>query len=66
MAEAVGLARKFHDVPFVRKPPDQCVRHFLILEYIILPLSLIVLLDEAIRGAVSYLLLSSIPSKASL
>src|SRR6266702_3077430 len=38
-------------------------RHFL--EYIIMPLSLIVWLVEAIREAVSHLLLSSIPSRAS-
>lgn|SRR6266567_1597618 len=30
MAEAVGLAHKFHDVTFMREAPDQCVRHFLI------------------------------------
>lgn len=30
MTEAVGLADKFHNVPFVREPPDQRVRHFLI------------------------------------
>jgi hypothetical protein len=36
-----------------------------LLEYIIMPLSLIVWLVEAIREAVSHLLLSSIPSRAS-
>lgn len=35
------------------------------LEYLIMPLSLIVWLVEAIREAVSHLLLSSIPSRAS-
>src|SRR2546425_8487249 len=35
-----------------------------LLEYIIMPLSLIVWLVEAIREAVSHLLLSSIPSRA--
>jgi hypothetical protein len=35
------------------------------LEYVIMPLSLIVWLVEAIREVVSHLLLSSIPSRAS-
>src|SRR5712692_6942273 len=30
MAEAVRLAHKFDDVTFMRKPTDQCIRHFLI------------------------------------
>jgi hypothetical protein len=38
----------------------------IILEYIIMPLSLIVLLAEAILGGAQYLLLSNIPSRASL
>ena len=30
MAKAVRLADKFDDVTFVREPPDQRIRHFLI------------------------------------
>jgi hypothetical protein len=51
MAEAVGLAYKFDDVSFVCEPPDQRVCHFLILECVIMPFSLIVLLVEAILEA---------------
>ena len=52
MAEAVRLTHKFDNVTFMREASDQCIRHFLVLECVIMPFSLIVLLVEAILGAV--------------
>ena len=54
------------DLRMMQEPVEQRRGEDLILEYIIMPLSLIVLLVEANLGAVSYPLLSNIPSRASL
>ena len=59
--EAHPVLDRFQDSRMLENLSKGC--HFL--EYIIMPLSLIVWLVEAIREAVSHLLLSSIPSRAS-
>ena len=66
LTEAIGLSNEFKDVCFMRQPIKKRIGHDFILEYIIMPLSLIVLLAEATLGGMRYLLLSSIPSRASL
>jgi hypothetical protein len=66
LTNAERLAKKFEDVRPVRQPVQQRSRQMFLLECVIMPLSLIVLLVEAILGAVSYLLPLNIPSRAFL
>ena len=54
------------DLGMMQEPVEQGGGQDLILECVIMPLSFIVLLVEAILGAVYYLLPSSIPSRTSL
>ena len=51
LAEAIGLTDKLKDMPFAGQPIQQCSRHDLILECVIMPFSLIVLLVAAILEA---------------
>ena len=66
LTKPIGLPHELEDVRFMGQAVEQCCRHPLILECVIMPLSLIVLLVEAILGAVSHLLLLNIPSRACL
>ena len=66
MAIAVGVTDELNDPSLVREPVEEGRRHDLVLECVIMPLSLIVLLVEAILGDVQHLPLSNIPSRACL
>lgn len=66
LAKAVGFPHELDDMRFVGQAVKQRCHHPLILECVIMPLSLIVLLVEAILGAVSHLLQLNIPSRACL
>jgi hypothetical protein len=66
VAIAIRLAHKLNDPSFVREAVKKGCGEGGILGCVIMPFSLIVLLVEAILGAVSHLLLSNIPSRACL
>ena len=63
---AVAATIDGDDLRMMQEPVEQRRGEDLILECVIMPLSLIVLLVEAILGAVLHPLLSNIPSRAYL
>ena len=66
LTKAERLPKKFEDVRPGRQPVQEGRGQMFLLECVIMPLSLIVLLVEAILGAVSYLPPLNIPSRACL
>ena len=52
LTEAIRLSHKLKNVPFMSQPIQQGNGHFIVLECVIMPFSLIVLLVEAILEAV--------------